>query len=128
MLLTVGDEVYIQDYRVALHRPVLSMVSRQRWETYFEFAILNCLDRMWVHTFLRSFLNSANASLEISLSIHVGIRYFPRTQRRATSKNFNLEWQGRHAGKERLLKESSQSGRPVNNARNINSSRKQKPH
>ena len=26
VLLTVGDEVYIQDYRVALHRPVLSMV------------------------------------------------------------------------------------------------------
>ena len=35
-----------------------------------------------------------------------------------------LQWQGRHEGKERLLKESSQSGRPVNNARNINSSRK----
>ena len=94
MLLTVGDEVYIQDYRVALHRPVLSMVSRQRWETYFEFAIVNCLDRMWVHTFRKSILNSLSASLEISLSIHTGIRYFPRTHRGATSKKFNFAMAG----------------------------------
>ena len=94
MLLTVGDEVYIQDYRVALHRPVLSMVSRQRWETYFEFAIVNCLDWMWVHTFRKSFLNSVSASLEISLSIHARIRYFLRTHRGTTSKNFNFAMAG----------------------------------